>query len=318
MRLGPPLLVVLSLLAAAPALAAPSGASANASAGQALFEDAYRLKQAEQWSEALDKFHRSHELLPSVGALLNIGECYEKLDRPASAWGAYHEAENLAVRLKDSREGVARARAAALKPRLAHLTLTAPRIEGLVVTRGGEKVDPAIFDAELPIDHGRYVFEASAPGRKTWSATIEIAPGGASKLVIPELEVLPAATGPTAPVSESATSLQRTVGIGLEIGGGALLAAGLVFGGLTMGSWSSAEERCPAGKCPSEADRDASRAAADRASAFGAVSTWTIIAGAVALGGGLALHLTAPAKTSVALAPAIGPGFSGLAIGVRR
>lgn len=307
-------LIPLAVLVSAPAFAAPT--AVNAGAGQSLFDDGLRLKKAGQYKEALDKFQRSQELSPSVGALVQMGECYEKLDKLASAWGAYHEGENLAARLNDPRRADVAKLAAALAPKLAHLTLTVPSIEGLSVTRGGTKIDPATYNTEVPIDSGSYLVEATAPNRKPWSGKLEVAPGANAKLTIPDLEAAPVAeTPPTKPV-DAAANTQRTVGIALEIGGGALLATGLVFGALTMSSWSAADKKCPGGACPMQSDKDAAQSDADHASTFGLISTLGVVIGAAALAGGIVLHLTAP--KNVAIAPAIGQGLYGLSFTIQR
>jgi hypothetical protein len=309
-------LVPLAVLVSVPASAAPT--AANASAGQSLFDDGLRLKKAGQIPEALDKFQRSEELSPSVGALVQIGDCYEKLDKPASAWGAYTEAKNLATRLSDPRLAEVAKRADALAPKLAHLTLAVPKIEGLSVTRSGTKIDPATYDTDVPIDHGRYTIEATAPNHKPWTGHLDVAPGASAKLTIPELE--PVAVSellpPPKPREPAASSSQRTVGIALEIGGGAILATGLVFGALTMGAWSSAEKNCPDGRCQTSAKQSDAQPDADRASTFAVISTIGVIAGAAALAGGIVLHLTAP--KNVAISPAIGQGLYGLSFTLIR
>ncbi|MFO0741541.1 MAG: hypothetical protein U0270_36930 [Labilithrix sp.] len=308
-------LLSAAVFASAPAWAAPNpGAStANAGAAKDLFDEGVKLAKAGQFTDALDRLQRSHELVPSVGALVQISECFKALDKPASAWGALNEAEMLAVRVNDPRLPQVRELVAKAKQQLqvAHLTLTVPKIEGLTVTRNGQKVDPATFDTDVPIDHGSYTIEASAPGRKPWTGKLEVAPAASAKLTIPNLDVV-AAPEPTTP-ADDAPSTQRTVGIALEIGGGAILAAGLVFGALTFGSWGTVEEKCPGGQCGSEDDKTASQSARDRASTFGAISTVGVIVGGAALAGGIVLHLTAPRKQSgMSLRPTIGQGAYGL------
>jgi len=311
-------LIPLAALVSAPAFAASplsprirgAPSASNASAGQSLFDDGLRLKKAGQIKEALDKFQRSEELSPSVGALVQIGDCYEKLDKLASAWGAYHEGENLAARLNDPRRAEVATMASKIASKLAHVTMTVPNIEGLTVTRGGTKVDPATYNTEVPIDSGSYLVEATAPNRKTWNGKLEVAPGASAKLTIPELEVATVVdAGPQKPL-EPASSTQRTVGIALEIGGGAILATGLVFGALTMSSWSKATETCPDGGCKTPAAQTKAQPDADNASTFGLISTLGVIIGAAALAGGIVLHLTAP--KNVALTPTLGQGLYGL------
>jgi hypothetical protein len=205
-----------------------------------------------------------------------------------------------------------------LAPKLAHLTLTVPKIEGVSVTRSGTKIDPATFDTDVPIDHGSYTIEATAPNHKPWTGHLDVAPGASAKLTIPDLEAIAVAElpPPPKPPEPSGSNTQRTVGMALEIGGGAVLATGLVFGALTMGAWSSAEKTCPAGRCQTSAKQTDAQPDADRASTFALVSTIGVIVGAAALAGGIVLHLTAP--KNVAVTPAIGQGLYGLSFTLIR
>lgn len=300
-------LACLLLLATVTAVGAPANAQSSSSAAAlALFNDGRALEESGRYREASERFERSQELVPAVGTLLNLGACYEKLHRTASAWGAYSQAANLAVTMHDpGRQARARALADAIEPRVAKLTIVTPPGKDLTVTLDGRRVEPAVFDTSTPVDAGRYTVEANAPGRTPWSASVEIKDGAEQTVSIPELSLPPVA--PVVPVPDT----RRTVGIGLEIGGGAVLAAGLVFGALAIGGWSSVEDRCPGGTCPDRATRESQQADRDRAATFATVSTVTTLVGAAALAGGIALHLTSRRHVV-----ALGPG--GLTFTLRR
>lgn len=289
-------------VAALTAAAAPASAqSPSSAAALALFNDGRALEESGRYREASERFERSQALVPAVGTLLNLGACYEKSRRAASAWGAYSQAANLAVTTNDpGRQARAKGLADAIEPRVAKLTIVTAQREELEVTLDGKRVDPAVFDTSTPVDAGRYRVEARAPGRTPWSTTIEIKDGTKQTVTIPELSL------PTAAALVPVSDPRRPVGIGLEIGGGAVLAAGLVFGALAIGGWSSVEDRCPGGTCPDRATREAEQSARDRAATFATVSTATTILGAAALAGGIALHLTSR-RHVVALVPG---GFS--------
>ena len=312
--------------ATAPALAnpkeaPPSDQPASTAAGRALFDEGIKARDAQRWTDAIDKFKQSNEMLPSVGALLNIGDCYAKLGKLASADGAFRDAEALARKLKDTaREKVAKQRQEDIAPTIPRLVISATKTEGLVVKRDGKTVDPTTFDAAQPADSGSTTIEATAPGKKPFSEKVDLVEAKTSKVLI-ELED---AGGPPPPKvePEESSSTQRTIGIGLEIGGGAVLALGLVFGGLTIGKWGSVKSACPDGHCQTRALRDANQADADAASTFAAISTVATIVGAAALAGGIVLHLTAPpnvaSKTGVAIAPAVGQNAYGLSVTLSR
>ena len=298
------------------ATGAASAQPANAAAAQTLFNSGRALEESGQYEEAADRFKRSQELVAAVGTLLNLGACYEKLRKTASAWGAYNQAANLAVTLKDpSRQVRAKVLAEAIAPRVAKLTIVTPKLIDLAVTQNGARVEPAVFDTSAPIDEGQYRIDASAPGRKPWSTRIEIKDGSVLTVTIPELELVPPAAAAT--VTRPTRNVRWTTGIGLEIGGGAVLAAGIVFGAIAIGSWNSVNDRCHDGTCPDNATRESQQSTRDRASTFATLSTVTTIVGAAALAGGIVLHLTAP-KHSVTIVPAVDRTTAGLTLTLFR
>jgi len=90
-----------------------------------------------------------------------------------------------------------------------------------------------------------------------------------------------------------------------------MLAGGLVFGGLAAGRWSSVEETCPDGRCPTETERQRRVSDAEAAQTFATISNITLAAGAAALVAGVVLHLTAPARR-VSIAPVFDPRAVGI------
>lgn len=290
----------------------PVHAQTNAVAAESLFKEGRELLEKGQLKEACDRFSRSEQLDPAVGTLYNLGDCYEKLGRIASAWGAFRDAARLGRARSDERRATRAEQAAGrLEPRLSRVTITAAgaATPGLVVSRSGVQVDPAALNTPVPVDAGTYTIEVSAPGRKPWTTSGEISEGENLTVPIPELEPVEPATPPPRPPPPPRNT-QRNIGIALEIGGGVVLVGGLVFGALAASRWSTVNDACPNGKCASEAVRQANAADADSASTLSMVSTIATIAGVAALAGGLALHLTAP-QSRAALAPMVGPSAFG-------
>jgi hypothetical protein len=285
-------------------------------AAEALFQEGRALLAKGRIEEAKDRFQRSQELEPRVGTLFSLGECFERSRLYASAWGAYQEAANLALKLGDDRAESARTKAAEVAPHLARLTLSIEALpQGVSITRNGTKVDTAALDTAIPVDPGTQSVVVSAPHRKSWQGRLELREGEAGRLPIPSLEVLPGE--PAAPSEgEPATSTRSNVALGLEIGGGVVLAAGLVMGALAISTWSSVQDACPSARCPSEAER--ARLADDekRASTFATVSTVTSLVGGVALGTGIVLHLTAPSRR-ISIAPMVDRATGGFVATLR-
>ena len=67
-------------------------------AARALFNEGRELLTAGRYAEACPKFEAARKLYASAGILLNLGDCYERLGRTASAWTEFGEAVSLARR----------------------------------------------------------------------------------------------------------------------------------------------------------------------------------------------------------------------------
>jgi len=163
---------------------------AGALASRALFDDARQLMQDGQFKEACPKLEESQRLRSGIGTQFNLAECYEKVGRHASAWSLYLRvaADTKALGQPD-REQVARARAAALEPRIARLSLqvSAP-VPGLELTLDGSALGSATWGVATPIDPGEHAVVAQAPGHDPWRGVAQIPDRAAQiSLAVPEL-----------------------------------------------------------------------------------------------------------------------------------
>lgn len=165
-------------------------AQSNKVAAEALFEEGRKLV-AQNPAQACPKFAESQRLDPSPSTLLNLGSCYERIGKTASAWATYREAASMANALnRQPMVAIAQRHAASVEPDLARLVLTpsAPS-EGLEIKRDGQVVGRGEWDVAVPVDPGVLTIEAVAPGKKKWTATIEVAERGKTvSFTIPPLE----------------------------------------------------------------------------------------------------------------------------------
>jgi hypothetical protein len=177
--------------------AAPGGSKV---AAEALFEDGRSLVAEGKYAEACPKFADSERLGPSVSTLLNLANCWEKLGRTATAWATYREAAS-AANAEGRKDYLTTAlrRADGLSPKLARMTLTvAQPPPGLQIKRDGVVVDSAEWGTGIPVDAGPHSVEATAPGRKPWSVTVDVAQDGiAATVSIPALDELPPDASPS-------------------------------------------------------------------------------------------------------------------------
>jgi hypothetical protein len=73
-------------------------AHAQSAPAEALFRDGRALIKQGKLEAGCDKLAASEKLESSVGTLLNLGDCKEKLGQTATAWAAFRKAEAMAKR----------------------------------------------------------------------------------------------------------------------------------------------------------------------------------------------------------------------------
>jgi hypothetical protein len=153
-----------------------SGDSDNENEARLLFIEGRRLAGAGDYAGACLKFEGSYKLDPGIGTNFNLADCEEHLGRTATAWMrflAVASATRAAGQLE--REQVARARAAALEPRLSRIIVLVPTPPpGTVIQQDGEIVPATMWGVATPIDPGGHTIEAAAPGRQKWSSRVEV------------------------------------------------------------------------------------------------------------------------------------------------
>jgi hypothetical protein len=277
----------------------------KAALAEVLFQEASALVQAGKLAEACPKFLASHKADPSYGAVFNLGECYLRTGKTASAWAAFVEAAGVASKASEhARVADATSRAKALEPKLSRLAIVVKANDsGLSVRRDGVDIDPAAFGASMPVDPGEHTIEASAPGKKAFTTTVQARGEGQTVTVeVPPLASAGPAPSPrasAAPAASAGPSDGPAAGLGTQRGLAIAAAAlGLVGAGVgaalgftAKSKWDSVSAQCDgAGKCASsEAVKTGNEA---RSLAQG--STVGFAASGAALAGAVLLWITAP------------------------
>lgn len=293
MRPKPPLVAVLVVLAGCFCATHTSAQSdADRAAAQTLFEEAKKLKEAGDYPPACEKFEASQRLDPAVGTQLNLADCYEKIGKTASAWVNFVEASENAE-AGERRATFAADRAEALRPRLTKVVfeITSP-VAGMTVTRSDVAVPREAWGTALPVDPGRHVITAKAPGHATWQRTVTIEGEGETVTVtIPAL--LASDPAAPAPPDEEDGTAQRIAG-GVLLGlGAAGVAAGAVLAGLAHSKAAESADNCLPDNpnlCTRQEDVDLREEA--QALQIGYVGAFA--GGGAALVAGLVTFLTAP------------------------
>ena len=107
---------------------AQASSAEKAATAQALYEDAMKAVEAKDFAKACPQLERVTQLVPEgIGAKLSLAECYEGAGKLASSFGVYVAIEGQARRAgQNDRADIAVQRMAALKPRLAMITIDVP------------------------------------------------------------------------------------------------------------------------------------------------------------------------------------------------
>jgi hypothetical protein len=192
------------------------------------------------------------------------------------------------------------------------------------VTMDGQPFADKLDGTAIPVDPGPHLFELEAEGLRTETRNVVIREGDKGRH---ERVAMVAATPPpggTATAMQSPEELPASDGakqrmIGLVLGGAGVVgvAIGGIFGLVSKSTYESAQSS-ECGSAVHMPDNQCSSSGVGQVhSAFtqATVSTIGFIGGALLLGGGAYVYLTAPKGRSVSVGPAVGAG--GMALEAR-
>ncbi|HEY2516559.1 MAG TPA: hypothetical protein VGI39_37070 [Polyangiaceae bacterium] len=301
-------------------LVAAHAQAADPAAAQALFEQGKQLVATQRYALACPKFEESQRLDPGIGTLFNYADCEEHLGKTATAWAAFLEvASEARTQGESARESAARARASAVAPKVAKLTIdpgaagTTPALE---VVRDGTPIGRAQWATAVPVDPGPHTIEAHAPGKLAWTTRVNLAEGVGEVVAVPFLHDAPsppvaaAVPSPSAPVSTTRTTSgeaevetsnrghgQRVAGIALGAAGIVALGVGGGFGIDSIVRHDQARSHCAANGCDATgvSMRNEARTAGD-------ASTIALAGGGALLLVGILTYATAPRSAPIGMA----------------
>lgn len=277
------------------------------------FKQGRALAKAGKHAEACAAFETSQRLDPSFGTQFNIAQCDEKIGKLATALGLYR-----ALAEHDTnadRRAAAADLGAKLAPRVPRVQVqVTPTPPDLTVTIDGVapicEPAPCTATPTTLVDLGSYVVVARAPGFREARATATVT--DESRVVVVALQLVPDAApprprpidvAPAEPPRATAHSRRRTYSVVALAGGGAALVGGAVAGVLARRAWNDATAVCGGStSCPSDADTARANQLADDARLRANLSTALVIAGGVAVAGGVVLWMTTPRDRAVAVA----------------
>jgi hypothetical protein len=301
----------------------------DAAAAEQLFSAGRVAFERGDFEQACPKFEESQRLDPAAGTLINLAACYEKLGRLASAWEAWRGALQVLTPTDERRPVVERLAAAMEKrvPRL-HIELAPGAPAGTRVTRDSVDLGTASLGVGLPVDPGRHLVIATAPGRLERRYDVEVSEGKTQKIVVEPGELRPTSAPPaTAPPaalparSDRAVTLPdrpaqaggtRTLGYAVAGAGVLGILTGSVTGIIALQRKNAMLDDCEkidGGYACGPAGLDA----ASEGETFATVSTIAFAAGAVAAGAGLWLILSSDERHETAVV--VSPVSSGASVG---
>ena len=312
-------------------------------AGRALAKDA-------KWSVACPKFEESQRLDPAPGTLLNLGVCHARTGKNALAYAELAESLSIAQRAKRAdRVTIAHDELTLLEPKIARVTMNAPTEPNVTVTVDGRTIAPMALGVAQVVEPGTHTLRAVAPGKKAWEQSIAVTAGERRAVDVPALEkaddavaTTAASTSTDAPTSTTATTTTATTATTASVPpvdaapgarddrggrrtaafvtgglGVAALGAGAFFAVHASGLQHDADDLGAQGNAPD--------AAAKADSARSAVTLARVGLGLGLIGVGVGTYLlvtsrsddaaSASASASVRVAPVVGVGFAGLAVG---
>lgn len=315
-------IAILLLGSLAPAAASAQASDASKAAARQLTVEGYDALEKKDYAGAAERFTRADTLFHAPTITLGLARAYVGLGKLASAQEAYSKVTHETIPPNASAaftNAVADAQREldALRPRVPTVILNVKGPKAPTLTLDGAEVPSAVIGVKMPLDPGKHVIRASAPGFAPAEAALTIAEG---KTVTLTLEMVPGAapppaTAPTqdAPADGGKPSVLKPIGFAVLGVGAAGIIVGGITAGLAAGKHSSLVKQCPDGHCaPSLQPKLQSDV--DGYHTLSAVSSASFIAGGVLAAGGLILALTAPkAKPQAAwVSPVVGLGYAGV------
>jgi hypothetical protein len=303
---------------------------ATRSAARQLATEGSAAYQADNFEAAYDNFNRAYQLVhaPTVGIwaarslaklnrLVEASERYLEIERAPLAEGAPPEHQ----KAKDD-AAAERKELMARIPNVKVLIQSADPAD-VFVTLNGKVLQSALIGVNNPVDPGKLTIKG-VRGEQVVEATIEIAERQARdvKLQFKAADApaaAPAATEPPPPAAAPVAVDTGTKGggsktlafVAMGVGGAGLIVGG-AFGLMAMGDKSDLDSACTDdNRCPSSSED-----AIDSYDTKRTISTIGFIGGAVLVGAGVVLYLTADSGDSRPQQARVGAFFDGRQAGV--
>jgi hypothetical protein len=312
-----------------------------------LFREGKALMAGHDYRAACPKLEESYSQDPGTGTLLALAVCQEESGRLATAWTTY---KGVVARShqegRPDREKAAQGKVGALEARLSTLRVNVPgdvaRLPGLVVSRDGIGLPPAVWGTDLPTDGGTHVIRATASAAQSWERSVAVGAERDRQVVTvgplldrqtvarspasvraPAIEAAPATTVAVppnlpAPDTGSTTPFRGTTfqWLGLGIASAGLIALGIGTG-FAIHAVELDNKSRENGHCTDQSGCDPYGQPLNRdAVSAGTTATIFFVAGGLAAAAGAGCYLfgrqtSRSERAQVAVNPAVSVGFAG-------
>jgi hypothetical protein len=273
-----------------------------------VFLEGRELLTSHRTEEACQKFEESIALDPTApGVMLNLGLCYEMLERYATSLFWFRKAQVAAAEAHlPAYEEEAKRHTLALAAKVAVVKVdTSAAPAGIEVRIHDKLIDPIDY-ARVEIDRGRHQLEARVDGKPPYQKSFEVTSRDGGTLAIPgaaeeptETPVLPPTEQPAAPTGSSS---RIVLAAGIGAAGLGLCIASPLWARHTKHAYDDAVTR---GEMPSYSSARIKQH----------VATGMFVVGAAAIGTAAYLYVTRPSRTSgIAIAPVIDAQHVGIAV----
>jgi hypothetical protein len=327
-RIGVVSLVVLSVSFAslAGAQTPDDGKDGKQKEADALFEEGRKLLSAEPPDPqgACTKFNEAIKLDPEApGTMLNLGLCNEKLSRFKTAlyWFRKAQARAAETNLPDY-ERAAKEHTVDLASKVATIKIafSTPPTADTKVRIDDDEVKPDEY-LHAEVDPGHHTLVVGAPGKKIVQQEFDVEGRGGQTLNVALVE------GDNTIVIDRGAGRKKAA-FGLAIGGGVLWAGEVVLNFWAKSQYNKYVDKNGDLRTNVDCTDDGMggktclgpQAVTDKANHYQFISRWVatpiFAAGAIAIGGGILLYVTAPDKERIdrtVFVPQIGPDGIGFA-----
>ena len=302
------------------ALAVAAPAAADKRDADALFNKAKKLHAAKRYAEACPLFEQTDALDPGIGAKLNVARCYEDWGMLARAYRWYTDAEAMARAANDKRADQIKELIAAIDSDVPRLTVNLPPgvdAAAIELKLDGKPAVAIVGKAQL-LDPGPHELAWVVDGQKK-SKLIPLERGGERELTLDIRAVATRKRTPAGGDEPPAPGRTRRI-LGIVAGATGVVGLGIATY-LTLDARSTYNDALDM-HCMGATNmcNDEGLAITSDARSQANIATAITVVSLAAIGGGIALYLTAPkreqepAKT-VYVTPVVGDGVGGIVVG---